>query len=598
MNIVFFVSCILLIISFLLIKRNDKKSNLLKWILLSIVIFFCYNSFVVFLLSLFNIVAFEWVRLIINVLLIGCFSFMIYRKKEIQQYYIKVTDVIISILLVVSVLLISNWHFKNNNFYFETTDPSVHFSWAERFFEKPTLGMDMDEHLFYSSNSFDLFSAYVSAGTVFEFFGSTNVIDHLNLFVVFEVGVLILSCLMLYFSIVKDKSKWYIRVLSGILSLVYILGYPLNNLIFGFHYLGLSILLINAIIVLFMDYFKNDRSSKLIYYILLALLNFSVFSFYYLFVPIIFGAEGLYLLLRWIFKKNTFKEFAFMVLYTLIIPFIIGIAIYFIYPRFLPNSSGGLSPFLMDGYIYRNLIGDFIIFIPFVIYSIINSIKDKKINVLHCTYPFIILFMLGVFFWILFGDAATYYYYKFYFLLSMIVFMTIGIELNKKNNLIFIIFVIYLAVLLSAQLFNIEDRISKKEFLLNPVSSINSVEYIYYYNGIIIDNREPVFTKSQLESLDKIDDMFGDEVKSGNIIFYSGLLQKLWFYSLYDISATYNYSTLGDFYEENVPFEKIKDDEKYKYILLNSNDEMKKEINKKFNTLYEDNNFIFFVRNN
>ena len=598
MNIVFFVSCILLIISFLLIKRNDKKSNLLKWILLSIVIFFCYNSFVVFLLSLFNIVAFEWVRLIINVLLIGCFSFMIYRKKEIQQYYIKVTDVIISILLVVSVLLISNWHFKNNNFYFETTDPSVHFSWAERFFEKPTLGMDMDEHLFYSSNSFDLFSAYVSAGTVFEFFGSKNVIDHLNLFVVFEVGVLILSCLMLYFSIVKDKSKWYIRVLSGILSLVYILGYPLNNLIFGFHYLGLSILLINAIIVLFMDYFKNDRSSKLIYYILLALLNFSVFSFYYLFVPIIFGAEGLYLLLRWIFKKNTFKEFAFMVLYTLIIPFIIGIAIYFIYPRFLPNSSGGLSPFLMDGYIYRNLIGDFIIFIPFVIYSIINSIKDKKINVLHCTYPFIILFMLGVFFWILFGDAATYYYYKFYFLLSMIVFMTIGIELNKKNNLIFIIFVIYLAVLLSAQLFNIEDRISKKEFLLNPVSSINSVEYVYYYNRIIIDNREPVFTKSQLESLDKIDGMFGDEVKSGNIIFYSGLLQKLWFYSIYDISATYNYSTLGDFYEENVSFDKIKDDGKYKYILLNSNDEMKNEINKKFNTLYEDNNFIFFVRNN
>ena len=598
MNIVFFVSCILLIISFLLIKRNDKKSNLLKWILLSIVIFFCYNSFVVFLLSLFNIVAFEWIRLIINVLLIGFFSFMIYRKKEIQQYYIKVTDVIISILLVVSVLLISNWRFKNNNFYFETTDPSVHFSWAERFFEKPTLGMDMDEHLFYSSNGFDLFSSYVSAGTVFELFGSKNVIDHLNLFVVFEVGVLILSCLMLYFSIVKDKSKWYIRVLSGILSLVYILGYPLNNLIFGFHYLGLSILLINTIIVLFMDYFKNDRSSKVIYYILLALLNFSVFSFYYLFVPIIFGAEGLYLLLRWIFKKNTFKEFAFMVLYTLIIPFIIGIAIYFIYPRFLPNSSGGLSPFLMDGYIYRNLIGDFIIFIPFVIYSIINSVKDKKINVVHCTYPFIILFMLGVFFWILFGDAATYYYYKFYFLLSLIVFMTIGIELNKKNNLIFIIFVIYLAVLLSVQLFNIEDRISKKEFLLNPVSSINSVEYVYYYNGIIIDNREPVFTKSQLESLDKIDDMFGDEVKSGNIIFYSGLLQKLWFYSLYDISATYNYSTLGDFYEENVPFEKIKDDEKYKYILLNSNDEMKKEINKKFNTLYEDNNFIFFVRNN
>ncbi len=55
MGIVFALSEILLIISFILIKKTEKKINILSFISLTIGLLFCYNAFISYVLTFFTI---------------------------------------------------------------------------------------------------------------------------------------------------------------------------------------------------------------------------------------------------------------------------------------------------------------------------------------------------------------------------------------------------------------------------------------------------------------------------------------------------------------------------------------------------------------
>ena len=55
MNIFYIVTALLVLIMQILIKKNDEKESLIKWITFSMLIFMAYNIVIVVVMSFFNI---------------------------------------------------------------------------------------------------------------------------------------------------------------------------------------------------------------------------------------------------------------------------------------------------------------------------------------------------------------------------------------------------------------------------------------------------------------------------------------------------------------------------------------------------------------
>ena len=55
MGIVYLVSVIILLITFILIKKSEKEINIVSFICISIATLFCYNTFICYVLTFFAI---------------------------------------------------------------------------------------------------------------------------------------------------------------------------------------------------------------------------------------------------------------------------------------------------------------------------------------------------------------------------------------------------------------------------------------------------------------------------------------------------------------------------------------------------------------
>ena len=55
MNIFYIITALLVLIMQILIKKNDEKESLIKWITFSMLIFMAYNIVIVVVMSFFNI---------------------------------------------------------------------------------------------------------------------------------------------------------------------------------------------------------------------------------------------------------------------------------------------------------------------------------------------------------------------------------------------------------------------------------------------------------------------------------------------------------------------------------------------------------------
>lgn len=606
MRILYSLSVILLIVCFLLAKKSDNKLNILKWILISIVVFSGFNAFSAFLVSIVHVKASLLSRLIINLMASGVIYYYFLRKKEFQKYYYKWTDIIAFVIITIVCSIVVGIRTHGFDLYFETTDPATHTLVAERFVESNRISVDNPnvDKLYNTQKSYDLFFSYVNLGTMFQVFGTTQG-SHVLLFYIFEYLTLITSIFSFYLLISKSNNKILNLIISLIISIVYMLGYPLNNLIFGFHYLGLSILITSMIILIYEELFESNLKNSLMVLLSAWLLNFSLFTSYYLFIPIVYGGIGVYILWKvFINKEIDLKKAIYIIGVTLVIPFVLGMYMYFIYPRFaLPNSESAASAFAMNGYIYRNLVGNFLILFPIVIYSSIKCIKNKKIDPETFMLPILLIFMAYIMKLMYARVAETYYYYKFYFMLALFMYLCIGRLFNRSDESSGIVgsYILCYCLLLIAMFFNIDTILTEKYILINPVPSIDNAVHIYKTNKNYINDAEVIFTRSQLESLDKINDL--KLLKTGNVCYFGGLFQKLWVYSLYRISPVLDEYRLGNYYDEEPTLEDAFNDEDIKYILVNKSSEMSKQASKIYNDeksdkklfiKYKDKNFILY----
>ena len=87
MNLLYLLSIMLLIISFLILKKNNKKSNIINSIIYSICYIFPYQTVLVYISGLFNLggslLYYSFINILISLLLL----IPTINKKKIQKYY-------------------------------------------------------------------------------------------------------------------------------------------------------------------------------------------------------------------------------------------------------------------------------------------------------------------------------------------------------------------------------------------------------------------------------------------------------------------------------------------------------------------------------
>lgn len=544
MQIIYILSLIILIISFILIKKTNKKLNILSFINITIGVMFCYNTFISYVLTFFTIPVTLVSLTIINIFLSIIIITLILWKKQIQKYEINKIDMLYIGILAITVLIVSYLNFGFPfNIKYETGDPSVHYLTSEMFAENDSLLItDRDEA--YGGFSTRKTVSYVNSGLIMKCLdGVIDSFYNYNIFIIFGIFVLFITASSMYTTISTFAIDKKTRFLAFVVSLIYTMGYPLNSFLFGFEYLSMGILLI-CLVFDMVYYFKNQQL-KLVYSIIIfALLNFGVFSAYYMFVPFLYPALWLYFCIHSYEKdKSLFtKKNVTLLITTLLIPFFLGF-IYHIAPQIygvIINANldtetmfnysshlvgSGLSTY---GYIYVNLYSNMLLLLPIPIYLVIKKWKDNKfagMNMIFCI-AFIELLLFGF----TFGKVSIYYLSKNYFALWFILFYLNYkglVEIYKKYPKVSFGIVGFYVVLIILNLLFVDTTLENRE--LNPNERLTTVVEVFGANKTILKYKKTDFYTEELELLKYLKDNISYDNK---VEIVGDMEQGYWAYTL------------------------------------------------------------------
>lgn len=553
MGIIYFISVLLLVTAFILIKKTNKVLNVLSFTGITIVVLFCYNAFICYILTFVSIPTSLLNLSIVNIIFTSIMSGIIYRKKEIQKYsFDKFGAICIGIILVVTIFVsILNFGFPFNIKY-ETGDPAIHYMTSVLFANQDSLlNLNVDEvHDSFESRKI---GSYVNSGIIMKCCSSfMDDISYYNIFIGFGIFILFMSGAMMYSTLEKFAKERSQKILALIVSLIYLLGYPLNSLLFGFEYLSLGILILEAIIHM-IYYFEKEELKFPFYIIIFALLNFNVFCSYYMFVP--FTYSGLWIYFCIYSKKHNKKIFCkkniIILTVTLLLPFFLGF-IYHITPQIynifhlddweaLKNTFSFSSHllnkgFTLYGYIYVNFYSNTLLLIPLVMYYIYRKIKEKDffscdIIVLIFLVGFIGILSLGI----VFEKVSVYYvmknYYALWILLMYMNFRSLmyiyeSSKINKKLSYILVGFYVGVVVL---NLLLVSAPLGKGPF--NDYESIANVTEIFGVNKTIIKDRPIDYNLDEIELLRYAKENL--DFENNSVEFMADSEQLYWQYSMF-----------------------------------------------------------------
>ncbi len=534
-GILYIVSLIILQVLFILKNKSKEKLNLFTTIGLSIVLIMCLNAFECYVLSFFGIANSFTNLIIINLILSIIIGILMLKDKKknkqiMQKYEINKMDIFGTIIIFIVTVFVSLMHFGFPfNINYDSADPSCHYLTSLKFMDEEKL-LSTSEDKLYGNFETRKFASYVNSGLLMRCFkGKIDYIDNYQIFIGFGIFILFLTGYLLYFVLnhfAKDEKS---KVLAIIVSILCILGYPLNSLQFGFEYMSLGLVIMIAIIECI--YMFSKENLKQSYFIpILFLLNFGLFCAYFMFVPFVYPAEWIYLCI-YSYKKDKkiiTKNNILILVVTLIIPFILGY-IYHLAPSiyqiiinsnkiskgdvFKPSKSIIGGGFNTDGYIYTNLYSNFILLVPLSLYIIIRKFKENKFLSLLFIFNVIYIVML------LIGrqlDKVSYYYLsKNYFTLWIITFIlnfrALMYIYEKNIQAPIIILTVYIGILILYLLIvptvMVNEELSTREnpFTVMDIYGANA-NMMFEKERIELTNSEIEFIKQSLKKIDANND--------------------------------------------------------------------------------------------
>ena len=364
---------------FLLYKKSDKKISIISSIIYVIALLFCYNTVIVCFNSLLNIDGSLLVFSIINSVVATILGGVTLKRKKIQKYQFNKKEFVVVACLIIVIFLIGYFRFRGfTSISYESGDSAIHYRQAVYFSEKLSLLNEYNsKDIVYKNFRGAMSISYVNAGILINIFSDFK---SYNVFFCYDIFCLVLCSLVFFTTISKllnTKKKSFLLVLT----LLYTLAYPMNSFLFGFCYLGLGVMVANLLYLTVLEFDKTWNNNFIYKLVIMFILCFSLFFSYYLFVPCLYLAVGLYYIQLWKKKKIDFKK---MILYggiTLVIPFVIGFVHFFLLPRYIMETEPTISFIVAsEGYSYQNFtpIYIFIMISALILFELLQKEKNKK----------------------------------------------------------------------------------------------------------------------------------------------------------------------------------------------------------------------------
>ena len=522
MGIFYLLSVVLLIIGILLFKKTENKQNFISSLCLTIIGFLCYQTIVSYFLDLIRIPISLFTIGILNILICAILiGITVFKKKQIQKYFVKKQDVIfLIIMLAINLPILYKEFGPLENFRYTSTDSVMHCQAAITFSKGDFLLDSMSN--WEAINPTFMIAGYVNSGMLMK--ALVGFIGEFNLYKVYMFMDILYYLMIGYvFYLILTSSKKVNSIgkyiLSYIISIVFMIGYPLNSVITGFHYFTLGLLEFITIIYVIK---AIEPQAKSMAYVLMFLLNTGIMLTYNLFAPIIYLAEFIYFIYQTKMNKEKIfsKKFILTILTILVIPGIIGVS-FFVLPRILENIVlENQQQLWIDGYIYINYWSNMLIFIPFAIYYIIKKAKENKMNMEIITFLVICLFMILFYLGLALGYVSTYYFMKLYYLLNILLLVLFFKSLcmmanNRKIGKIIsgTVVAVYSILLIGNLIF---VNVGAYDFQ-NEKENIGKMFDIYNTNKGIMKYVQTIFTDDRMDALEYIYD--NNLIKGQNLLY-------------------------------------------------------------------------------
>lgn len=545
MSYIYIITIIFLIVIFMLIKKSNKELNGLGIFGLGIILILCYNVLQCYVLNFFKIGLSLLNLSIVNFIIIIIGTVYLLKKKEIQKYVVNLRDLIYSFLIGMVVIVIGCIQYGSPlDIKYETTDPATHYRAAYDFATSEHL-TNISKDKLWGFENFKI-ASYINSGIIMKIFANTmDEFDYYKIFIIFGLFVLFMTGFIMYLAFIKI-SKGRLSILAFVCSVLFLLGYPLNSLNFGFEYMSMGILMITVLLYAVSYYTNKEIEFKQIL-IILFLINFQLFQAYYQFIPYIYSALFIYIcMVNYKEDKKIFsKKNIITLVITLIIPFILGYLYYMasnIYNMNVDISStidslekqkGLLSSFNIYGYVYNNLYSNILLFLPLVIYVFIKERKNigfSSILVIF-TIGYIVLLLVGNFNDLVSDYYVTKNYFALWVILWYISFKAICYLYEKYKVVPYILIIIYISIIIFTLNFDasgIENKLKNYK--------LSSVTEIYKVNNYLVRDSKKVFYEYELDIMKYAKQNLD---KSKKIELLGSERQIIWAYPLLDYYYEY-----------------------------------------------------------
>ena len=515
MNIIYFLTSLALIISYLLLNKSEKKENLIHSVIISVILFLTYNIFITQIMFFVHLKSTLLNLAIVNIAFSAVFITKEIKTKTIQKYYINKLDIIaVIIILGLAITIVIMNYGTNIAVKHAVTDAATHYFASDDFYRYSTLfSRESSDTIKWLNTPYLMTGAYVNTGIFLKLF--KGIIDEtflVKLYFIFDMFIWMLSGLLMYTALSTNFKNKKHQILALVLTIFYMLAYQLNSLFAGFSYLGVGLDIIIGIIIIMKSEIKTNYKISSLF-----LLNLGIMFSYYYFAPVLFLSELWYIIVT--NKKQNIKIFSkqniFEILIALVIPGLIGV-IYFIgYPLMQANNKAFdyVGAIATDGFIYEDLIMNIFpylllseVYIIYIAFKKKNTFIDK---LLYLT----VIFTLLIYMLMKLEFVSSYYYYKIYYMLFLVLTVSsyeiLKIFVDKGKNVTIIVsgvliiysFGIFSAMVLDKNWFVFDIYLTNGEEIKDDYALIKDKEFYlfeYYNNNInTMQNGDTLFCKTK-----------------------------------------------------------------------------------------------------
>lgn len=423
-SIIFAISVLILFIEYMMYPKSKKPQNFMCHMWMGIMVLFGFICFSGAVIQLVHLSVNLRNMAVINYVTAAFLAFVILKKKRVQRYYVRLYDVLGTVLIIgfTAVFALMRYKAGLSQFFYKTSDSAVHYQYALDIVRSGSLVT-----LFYTHLIDALMILFVSP-----FMAMTE------WYRVFILGSLIFYALSggVLFTLFCEHAKTrFAKGLSILATLGYMAGYQMSNIMYGYEYLGAGIT-VAAFIIWLLERYQENETDRVFLVVLVMFANTSMCLSYVMFAPMVFAAEFIFLMIVLIKEKRLFRLGSIV---SGIAGFLIPglLVIYYLLVVFFPNTAKTAetvtSAIGMDGNIYRDMFSNFVVLGVFAILFIKQCIRKRRNDIgfwmLVASVTFTVLSFVGMYY----KRVSTYYFYKNHYFMWL-VFIYAAVKFIMANE--------------------------------------------------------------------------------------------------------------------------------------------------------------------